>query len=63
MPIIQIALIAGRTQEQKQAMYEAVTDAVQQTLGAPRESVRIMVTEIEPQHFAVAGVAKTGPSS
>jgi 4-oxalocrotonate tautomerase len=63
MPVIQITLIAGRTMEQKQAMYAAVTEAVHQTLGAPRESVRIMVNEIAPQHFAVAGVAKSGPSS
>jgi 4-oxalocrotonate tautomerase len=36
---------------------------VHQTLGAPKESVRIMVNEVPPQHFAVAGVAKAGPSS
>ncbi|WPB58381.1 2-hydroxymuconate tautomerase [Xylophilus sp. GOD-11R] len=63
MPIIQITLIAGRSDEQKQAMYAAVTEAVHTTLGAPKEAVRIMVNEIPPQHFAVAGVAKKGPSS
>jgi len=63
MPIIQITLIAGRTEQQKQAMYQAVTEAVHQTLGTPKENVRIMVNEIPPHHFAVAGVAKTGPSS
>jgi 4-oxalocrotonate tautomerase len=63
MPIIQITLVAGRTDEQKAAMYKEVTEAVHRTLGAPRENVRIMINEIPAKHFAVAGVAKTGPSS
>ncbi|MBC7938259.1 MAG: 2-hydroxymuconate tautomerase family protein [Chitinophagaceae bacterium] len=63
MPIIQITLIAGRSDEQKAAMYKEVTEAVHRTLGTPRENVRIMINEIPPQHFAVAGVAKAGPSS
>jgi len=63
MPIIQITLIAGRSDDQKKAMYHAVTEAVHQTIGAPKESIRIMVNEVPPVHFAVAGVAKSGPSS
>jgi len=63
MPIIQITLVAGRSDEQKAAMYKEVTEAVHRTLGAPRENVRIMINEIPAKHFAVAGVAKTGPSS
>ena len=63
MPIIQITLVAGRSDEQKAAMYKEVTEAVHRTLGAPRENVRIMVNEVPAKHFAVAGVAKTGPSS
>ena len=63
MPIIQITLVAGRSDEQKAAMYKEVTEAVHRTLGAPRENVRIMLNEVPAKHFAVAGVAKTGPSS
>jgi len=63
MPIIQITLVAGRSDEQKAAMYKEVTEAIHRTLGAPRENVRIMINEIPAKHFAVAGVAKTGPSS
>ncbi len=62
MPIIQITMIAGRSDDQKTAMYAAVTEAVHQTLGTPKESVRIMVYEVPPQHFATAGIAKSGPS-
>jgi 4-oxalocrotonate tautomerase len=63
MPIIQITLVAGRSDEQKAAMYKEVTEAVHRTLGAPRENVRIMINEVPAKHFAVAGMAKTGPSS
>ena len=63
MPIIQITLVAGRSDEQKAAMYKEVTEAIHRTFGAPRENVRIMINEIPAKHFAVAGVAKTGPSS
>jgi 4-oxalocrotonate tautomerase len=63
MPIIQITMIVGRTDAQKRAMYQAVTEAVHSTLGAPMESIRIMVNEVPPLHFATAGVAKSGPSS
>ncbi|UKJ76550.1 2-hydroxymuconate tautomerase [Azospirillum brasilense] len=63
MPIVNITLIKGRPQDKKAAMYREVTDAIHRTLGAPRESVRIILNEVEPQHFAVAGEAKTGPSS
>jgi 4-oxalocrotonate tautomerase len=63
MPIIQITLIEGRTDEQKSEMYKEVTEAICRTLGTPRENVRIMLNEIPAQHFAVAGAAKAGPSS
>ena len=35
MPLIQINLADGRTDEQKRALLKAVTDAVQTSIGAP----------------------------
>lgn len=63
MPIINMTLIEGRSDERKRAMYRAVTEAVHETLGAPKESVRIIVNEVPPADFAVAGEPKSGPSS
>lgn len=62
MPILNITLIEGRTDEQKAAMYMEVTQALQRTLGVPAESVGIIINEIPAKHFAKAGIAKTGPS-
>ena len=63
MPIVTVTMIEGRTNEQKAAMFREVTEAIHRTLATPRENVRIMIYEVPPQHFATAGVAKTGPSS
>jgi 4-oxalocrotonate tautomerase len=55
-------MVEGRTDEQKRALFEQVTDAVHRTLGAPRENVRIMIHEVPPRHFATGGIPKSGPS-
>ncbi len=58
MPIVSIMMIQGRSLEQKKAMFKAVTDAIVQTLGAPRESVRIVINEVPMEHFVVGGVTR-----
>jgi len=58
MPIVSIMMIQGRSLEQKKAMFKAVTEAIVQTLGAPRESVRIVVNEVPMEHFVVGGVTR-----
>jgi 4-oxalocrotonate tautomerase len=58
MPIVSIMLIEGRSLEQKKAMFKAVTEAIVQTLGAPRESVRIVINEVPMEHFVVGGITR-----
>ena len=62
MPIVNITLIEGRTEEQINAMYREVTEAIHRTVNAPHDAVRIIVNEIPAKRFAAGGVAKTGPS-
>jgi 4-oxalocrotonate tautomerase len=57
MPIIQVNMLEGRTVAQKRAMIAAITDAVVDSLGVRAESVRIMINEMHPEHFALAGVS------
>jgi len=61
MPIIDITLLEGRSNEQKKALLRAVTDATVQALDARPESVRVMLRELHPSHFAVAGEPKGPP--
>ena len=56
MPIIQVNMMEGRSVQQKRAMVAAMTQAVGDTLGADPNTVRIIINELIPEHFAVAGV-------
>lgn len=55
MPILEMHLMEGRTEEQKQRMAVAVTDALVESLGVKAESVRILITEHRNDEFYVAG--------
>ncbi len=56
MPLIEIHLLEGRTDEQKQALLTAVTAAVHDSIGAPLESIRVWVQEFSPREYMIAGV-------
>ncbi|WP_042470740.1 2-hydroxymuconate tautomerase [Bacillus ndiopicus] len=56
MPIITIKMIEGRTDEQKRALVQEVTEAVSKTVNAPKENISIIIEEMSPNHYAKAGV-------
>ncbi len=56
MPIVQIHLLEGRDDEKKRALVAEVTKAVCSTLGAPPEKVRIILSEMAENHYAIGGV-------
>ncbi|MBT9523139.1 MAG: 2-hydroxymuconate tautomerase family protein [Dechloromonas sp.] len=56
MPIIEMHLMQGRTNEQKRAVAEAVAEAVTRTLGVGPETVRLLITEHTSEEFSVGGV-------
>ncbi|WP_371369197.1 hypothetical protein SRRS_24720 [Sporomusa rhizae] len=45
MPIVQIDLLEGRSQEQKQEMVKRVTEVIVETAKCPPEAVTIIVRE------------------
>ena len=55
MPIAQIHVIEGRTDEQKEHLIAKMTQAIVEALDAPEQSVRIIITEVPKQHFGIAG--------
>jgi 4-oxalocrotonate tautomerase len=59
MPLIQVSLIEGRAPQVKRALVAEVTDAVVRTLEAPRETVRVILNEVPPEHWAVGGVPRS----
>lgn len=56
MPFIRIDLLEGRTEEQKLALIRNLTETVVETINAPRENVRIVITEHAKKHWSVGGV-------
>lgn len=55
MPIAQLYIIEGRTDEQKETLIREVSEAMSRSLDSPLERVRVMVTEVPKQHFGIAG--------
>ena len=55
MPLIEIHLLEGRTDEQKEKLLSAVTNAVHESIGAPLPSIRIWIQEFSPREYMVAG--------
>ena len=45
MPMVQCDIREGRTREQKVALAQAITDALVNTIGAPREHVYVLIRE------------------
>jgi 4-oxalocrotonate tautomerase len=56
MPIIQVNLIEGRTDEQKKLLAQRITDSVVDVFGSPKEAVRVLFHEMGPYDFCVGGV-------
>ena len=57
MPIVQVNMMAGRTNQQKEAMIRKVTDAVMDAVGAPEQNVTVLINEIPKTEFGIGGVS------
>ncbi|MBD8025517.1 2-hydroxymuconate tautomerase [Ureibacillus sp. 179-F W5.1 NHS] len=56
MPIVTVKLLEGRTDEQKKALVEKVTEAIVETVNAKPEAVTIVLEEMSKNHYATGGV-------
>ena len=55
MPIIEVTLVQGREPERLRDLITRLTDAAVEAVGAPRESVRVILREVPATHFAAGG--------
>ncbi len=55
MPLVNVHMSKGRTPEQKKALMEAITEVMCTHAAAPRESVRVWITEMEAADFMAGG--------
>jgi 4-oxalocrotonate tautomerase len=59
MPIVHITLVEGRDNTRVERCIREVARTVSETLGAPLETVRVMVDEVPPNRFAVGDRLKS----
>ena len=59
MPLIEVNILEGRTDEQKEALLSAITRAVQESLNVPLSTIRVWINEMDPKHYMVAGKLKS----
>jgi len=57
MPIAHVHILEGRTTEQKRAVIEKVTLALREALGAPPESIRVVIEEMPKENYGIGGVS------
>lgn len=55
MPLVNIQMAEGRTAAQKKALMTAITEAMHEHVGAPRESVRVWINEFANSDFMAGG--------
>ena len=57
MPFAQIHILEGRTEEQKKAVIEKVSQALVEATGSPIANVRVLITEVPKENWGIAGVS------
>lgn len=59
MPLVEITLVEGRTPARIRSLISEIHQAVVRTLDAPPDTVRVIVREVPPTHWAAGGVTIT----
>jgi 4-oxalocrotonate tautomerase len=55
MPLIQVHLAEGRTDDQKRDLLSAITHAVHASIGADLPSIRVWIVEVPATEYMTGG--------
>jgi len=55
MPFIHVRILKGRSADKKERLIKELTNVASEVLDAPMETVRVLISEIEPEHWGIAG--------
>ncbi|MFD2443783.1 4-oxalocrotonate tautomerase [Bacillus sp. CGMCC 1.16607] len=58
MPIIQVQILEGRTDEQVQELIRNLTESTVKSLQVSKEQVRVIVTVVPKKYWGVGGITK-----
>ncbi|WP_105384650.1 tautomerase family protein [Neorhizobium alkalisoli] len=61
MPIIRVELFPGRRAEVKAQLARELTETLQRVAGVPPEATTVLITEVPPHEWFVAGKAYASP--
>lgn len=56
MPLVHVTMGKGRSDDQRRACLAAIANAVHDTTGAPLDTIRVWISEVELTDFSVGGV-------
>ncbi|MFL0469712.1 4-oxalocrotonate tautomerase [Staphylococcus cohnii] len=59
MPIVNVKLLEGRSDEQLKILVTEVTNAVEKTTGANKNAIQVVIEEMKASHYGVAGIRKS----
>ncbi len=53
MPIVKVLMYPGRTQQQKDDLAKAITDAVEKIAKAPRDQTIVIIQEVRKEEYYI----------
>ena len=56
MPIVTITMLKGRDKNKKRELIRDITDTITRTLEISAETVRVILNEMEDEHYGIAGL-------
>lgn len=56
MPILHVHMLEGRDVEKKRLLAQRLTQVIMDTLGSPPEKVRVILSDMPHDSYAVGGV-------
>ena len=56
MPVVNVAMYAGRTDQQNSDLAKAITKAISETAGIPDSATTIIFQDVQKTEWAVGGV-------
>lgn len=57
MPIAQVYLMEGRSEDQRRAVIDKVTNALCEAVNAPRETVRVLIVDVAKDSWGIGGTS------
>jgi 4-oxalocrotonate tautomerase len=57
MPIINVQILEGRPKEKVTELIKNLTETTSETLGAPKENIRVLVSEVPKTHWGIGGIS------